>query len=73
MDISRWDIRSAEDRPQLSRKAHNGEVYSLDFNSRSEFLLLSGGEDGDVNLWDLRNMGKKVRNGVYIVAFLRCA
>lgn len=49
----------------ITRKAHNGEVYSVDFNSKSEFLLLSGGEDGDVNLWDARNMGKKVINGLY--------
>ena len=71
--ISRWDIRSGEERPLVSRKAHNGEVYSLDFNSKSEFLLLSGGEDGDVNLWDVRTMAKKVQYVSNTAAFLRCA
>lgn len=56
----RWDIRSGEDKPFISRKTHNGQVYSLDFNKKNEFLLLSGGEDSDANLWDVRNMSKKV-------------
>jgi WD40 repeat protein len=49
-----------EDRASITRKAHTGEVYSLDFNKKSEHLLISGGEDGDVCFWDLRNMSKKV-------------
>jgi WD40 repeat protein len=68
LSISRWDIRSSDEKPIITRKAHNGEVYSLDFNQKSEFLLLSGGEDGDVNLWDVRNMSKKVRD--FLVSFI---
>ena len=60
-----WDVRSGENKASLTRKAHNGEVYSVDFNRKSEFLLLSGGEDGDVNLWDIRNLSKKVNLSSY--------
>lgn len=53
-------MRTGDNRPFITRKAHTGEVYSLDFNKKSEFLLISGGEDGDIQLWDIRNISKKV-------------
>lgn len=59
-EIYRWDTRNNEGKPALTRKAHSGEVYSVDFNRKSPHLLLSGGEDSDVNLWDIRNLSKKV-------------
>jgi WD40 repeat protein len=59
--LGSWDLRAHDNKPSLSRKAHTGEVYSLDFNKKSQYLLLTGGEDGDVNFWDIRNLGKKVR------------
>ncbi len=54
-----YDIRENTSRPSITKTAHNGEVYSLDFNPFSQNLLLSGGEDGDIFLWDVRNMSKK--------------
>jgi len=55
-----WDTRSNDSKASLTRKAHKGEVYSLDFNQKNQHLLLSGGEDGDVCFWDIRNFSKKV-------------
>lgn len=63
--LCRWDTRLGDGKPFISRKAHNGQVYSVDFNKKTEFLLLSGGEDGDANLWDIRNMSKKVMMLLY--------
>ena len=65
LTLIRWDTRSNESKPSLSRKAHTGEVYSLDFNQKSQHLLLSGGEDGDVCFWDIRNFSKKVDSIIY--------
>lgn len=33
--LSRWDTRSNEAKPSLTRKANAGEVYSIDFNKKS--------------------------------------
>lgn len=57
-------MRTGDNRPFISRKAHTGEVYSLDFNKKNEYLLISGGEDGDIQLWDIRNISKKVYNSI---------
>ena len=57
-----WDMRSDEKVPILTRKAHNGQAYSLDFNKKSPHLLISGGQDSDVALWDIRNLSKKVKH-----------
>lgn len=39
----RWDIRDASKKPAITRSAHNGEVYSVDLNTYSSYLFLSGG------------------------------
>lgn len=57
--ISLYDLREHTNKPTLTKTAHNGEIYALDFNKYAQNLLLSGGEDGDVYLWDVRNMSKK--------------
>lgn len=59
--ISLYDLRefNTTNKPTLTKLAHNGEIYALDFNKYAQNLLLSGGEDGDVYLWDVRNMSKK--------------
>lgn len=44
----------------MARPAHNGEVYSVDVNKFNPYLLLSGGEDSDINLWDTRNMSRSL-------------
>lgn len=56
--IFRWDIREIGKKPSITKQAHNGEVYSVDLNKFSAYLMLSGGEDSDINLWDTRNMSK---------------
>ena len=58
--INLWDMREDSGKPVISKLGHNGEVYSLSFNPFSEYLLVSGGEDSDINLWDTRNMNKKI-------------
>jgi histone-binding protein RBBP4 len=40
--------------------AHRSEINCLSFNPTNEFLLATGGSDEEVNLWDLRNMSKKI-------------
>ena len=62
--ISIYDMRENTSKPAITKTAHNGEIYSLDFNRFAQNLLLSGGDDSDVYLWDIRNMSKKYNSFV---------
>jgi len=42
----------------ITKQAHNGEVFSVDLNPFSAYLMLSGGADSDIFLWDTRNMSR---------------
>lgn len=57
-NLSIWDQRNATKEPFFNILTHTKEAFSLDFSSSDEFLILSGGSDGLIELWDLRNLGK---------------
>jgi histone-binding protein RBBP4 len=53
--INVWDVR-AVDAPKLRvENAHSKEVNCVSFSFFEEFQLLSGGAEGVVCLWDVRN------------------
>lgn len=51
-------MREETGKPVITKNAHNGEVYSIDTSPFSAHLLLSGGADSDIYLWDTRNMSR---------------
>jgi histone-binding protein RBBP4 len=57
-----WDLRSTRnDRAEKTvRGAHTAEINCLDFAPKNEFLLLTGGADKVVHLWDLRNLKSRL-------------
>ena len=62
--LSIYDIREWTNKPSISKVAHNGEIYAVDFNRFAQNLLLSGSEDEYIYLWDIRNMSKKYNSFV---------
>ncbi len=40
--------------------AHSTPVFALEFSKFDEYLLLTGGADGNTNLWDLRKLVQPV-------------
>jgi len=61
--IMLWDLRSSEGggRPTaLKKDAHKGEVNCVQFSPFNEHLLLTGGSDHNVALWDRRNIQNKL-------------
>jgi histone-binding protein RBBP4 len=62
--IAIWDarFRHCEGRkPVFSVIAHTSEIYTLDFNPFNDYLFLSGSEDKNTSLWDLRKLNHSVR------------
>ena len=58
-----WDSREADAAPvEVVNNAHDKDVNCLSFNPYSEFLLATGGIDGTVALWDLRNMKQRLHS-----------
>jgi histone-binding protein RBBP4 len=56
-----WDARVASSgAPRLSVVAHAGDAMSVSFNPFSEFLLLTGGTDKLVKMWDTRDLSQPV-------------
>lgn len=71
-----WDTRDGSGNPsQIVNDAHKSEVNCLSFHPTNEFLVSTGGSDGAVNLWDLRNLKDKMhslewhKEGVYSVSW----
>jgi len=56
--IDTWDARKgSKSGPTSSRaNAHDGEIMCVDASMHKEHLLLTGGADSVVKLWDSRNM-----------------
>lgn len=49
-----WDIRAAPSKAcMLTTSAHDGDVNVINWSRREPFLL-SGGDDGALKIWDLR-------------------
>ncbi|KAG8457072.1 hypothetical protein KFE25_001238 [Diacronema lutheri] len=59
-----WDAREGRrDKPRaLIENAHTAEVNSVSFNPFSEHLLLTGGADFEIALWDLRNTSARLHS-----------
>jgi histone-binding protein RBBP4 len=72
-----WDLRAKnQSKPVASRQnAHDGDINCLSFNPNHEFQLATGGTDGVVALWDVRNIKSSVhtlrghRSGVFQVSW----
>lgn len=55
-----WDVRS-KGRKSVAGidRAHDADVNVISWNRRTSYLLLSGGDEGGIKVWDLRNVKKK--------------
>jgi len=55
-----WDVRS-RGRQSVAGidPAHEADVNVISWNKRTDYLLLSGGDEGGIRVWDLRNVKKK--------------
>eukprot|EP01087_Luapelamoeba_hula_P022864 TRINITY_DN8303_c0_g1_i1.p1 TRINITY_DN8303_c0_g1~~TRINITY_DN8303_c0_g1_i1.p1 ORF type:complete len:540 (-),score=118.78 TRINITY_DN8303_c0_g1_i1:623-2203(-) len=52
--IKIWDTRM-RDRPGLSVQAHATDVNVISWNRKVHYLMLSGADDGQFSIWDLRS------------------
>lgn len=50
-----WDVRMKSKKSALAlEEAHPDDINVIDWNRNTDYLLLSGGEEGGLNVWDLR-------------------
>ena len=49
-----WDIRAKGRKSVVSVEAHKEDVNVISWNKGAEYLLLSGGDEGGLKVWDLR-------------------
>lgn len=56
--LYQWDVRQKE--AVISFKAHFGDAYSIDVNSINSEMLLTGGDDNAVRIWDRRYLTKRL-------------
>ncbi|KAG6862167.1 hypothetical protein C0995_004249 [Termitomyces sp. Mi166 len=62
--IQIWDVRSKGRKSVASiDSAHESDVNVISWNRVTNYLLLSGGDEGGVKAWDLRSVKKKGSNG----------
>lgn len=51
-----WDVRVKSRKSVLTlEKAHPQDVNVISWNKSTDYLLVSGGDEGGLNVWDLRN------------------
>mmetsp|Transcript_42086 Transcript_42086/g.85942 ORF Transcript_42086/g.85942 Transcript_42086/m.85942 type:complete len:420 (-) Transcript_42086:1931-3190(-) len=60
MKLMIWDDSVGNKKPVHTIAAHDAEINCLDFNPKSENLLLTGSADKTIALWDLRNTSTKL-------------
>ena len=49
-----WDVRAKGRKSVVSVEAHDQDVNVISWNKGVEYLLLSGGDEGGLKVWDLR-------------------
>ena len=49
-----WDLRAKNRRSVVSVEAHEQDVNVISWNKGVDYLLLSGGDEGGLKVWDLR-------------------
>ncbi|CEH15684.1 Ribosome Assembly protein [Ceraceosorus bombacis] len=51
-----WDVRVKSHKSVIALdEAHEQDVNVISWNKKTDYLLLSGGDEGGLNVWDLRN------------------
>lgn len=56
--LYQWDARQKD--PLLQFQAHTGDVYTLDVNHSNPNMVLTGGDDHSVRIWDRRCLTKRL-------------
>lgn len=52
-----WDVRQKARKSSLAiANAHEADVNVISWNKLTEYLIVSGGDEGGLNVWDLRNI-----------------
>ena len=58
-----WDIRAKGRKSVVSVEAHREDVNVISWNKGVDYLLLSGGDEGGLKVWDLRMFKGKSDSG----------
>lgn len=64
-----WDIRAPPNSMLSVNEAHSSDVNVISWN-RSEPFLLSGGDDGILKVWDLRQFKVKTKSKSNLIGLL---
>jgi len=56
-----WDVRVKERKSVISvDKAHESDVNVMSWNTKTSYLVVTGGDEGGLKVWDLRNLKKSI-------------
>ncbi|CAO1633636.1 unnamed protein product [Parajaminaea phylloscopi] len=59
-----WDVRVKSRKSVITvDKAHPQDVNVISWNRKTDYLLVSGGDEGGLNVWDLRNFKSNTGGG----------